>query len=70
MKKLQKLSKKINDLTMKIEEEYPELYQHLDETPVTIPNLEHPKMDTKSFSDYLESLQELLKHRIEEHKKG
>ena len=68
MKKLQNLFKEINDLTLKIEQEYPELYQYLDENPITIPGSEHPKLDTETFSDWLESLKALLKHHIETHK--
>tara|TARA_R110000868_G_scaffold90193_4_gene250642 strand:- start:28 stop:258 length:231 start_codon:yes stop_codon:yes gene_type:complete len=67
MKRLQELTKEINDLTLKIEQEYPELYQYLDENPITIPCCDYPKVDTKNFSNYLDSLQQLLKHHIESH---
>lgn len=65
MKRLQKIIKEISDLTLKIEQDHPELYQYLDENPVTIPNIEHPNMDTRTMSDWLESLKELLKQNIE-----
>ena len=67
MKRLQKLFIEINELTLKIEQEYPELYQYLDENPMTIPSSEHPELDTKTFADWLDSLKELLKHHIETH---
>lgn len=67
MKRLQELIKGINDLTLKIEQEYPELYQYLDENPITIPSKEHPNMDTKNFSVYLDSLKGILKHHVESH---
>ncbi|MCB0397352.1 MAG: hypothetical protein KDD36_11890 [Flavobacteriales bacterium] len=67
MKRLQDLTKEIYELTLKIEQEYPELYQYLDETPVTIPSYDHPKLDIKNFSDYLDSLKQLLEHHIENH---
>ncbi|MGM0478293.1 MAG: hypothetical protein ACQERC_03640 [Bacteroidota bacterium] len=67
MKRLQKLTKEINDLTMKIEQEYPELYQHLNETPIDIPSNDYSKLDTQNFSEYLDSLKEILKHHIETH---
>lgn len=67
MKKLQEISKDINDLTLIIEKNYPELYQYLDENPMTIPCCEHPELNAKTFSDYLNSLKELLKHHIETH---
>ena len=48
-----------------IEQDHPELYQYLDENPVTIPNIEHPNIDTRTMSDWLESLKELWKKNIE-----
>lgn len=68
MKRIQQLTKEINELTEKIEREYPELYRFIDENPITIPNLSHPKMDTGNFADYLDTLKELLRHEME--KKG
>tara|TARA_B100000508_G_scaffold137492_1_gene132146 strand:- start:14901 stop:15122 length:222 start_codon:yes stop_codon:yes gene_type:complete len=67
MKRLQELTKEINDLTLKMELEYPELYEFMNENPMTIPCCEHPELNTKNFSDYLDSLKELLKHHIETH---
>ena len=69
MKLLKELTKEINNLTLKIELEYPELYQYLDENPITIPCCDHHKVDTKYFSDYLDSLKQLLRHHIENHQK-
>lgn len=68
MKRLQQLSKEINELTLKIEQEYPELYRNLDENPVTIPQNNSSKLTTKSFADYLDSLKQILSHYIENHK--
>lgn len=65
MKKLQQLTKEINDLTLKIEQEYPELYQYLDENPIPLPEQDHEGIDTKNFSDYLDSLKALLEHYLE-----
>ena len=67
MKRIQELNKEINDLTLKIEQEYPELYRYLDENPITIPCCEHPEVNTKNFADWLDSLKQLLKHHIENH---
>ncbi len=69
MKQTHELLKEINEITLKIEQDYPELYQYLDENPITIPNLAHPKLDTKVFSEYLVSLKGLLQNHIESHKK-
>ncbi len=68
MKKLQQLTKEVNEMTLKIELEYPELYQFLNENPVTIPNAGHPVVNTQILSDYLDSLREILQHHIESHK--
>lgn len=65
MKEIQKINNEINELTLKIEQEYPELYQYLNENPVTVPCCENPELDTKVFSDWLESLKDLLKDFIE-----
>ena len=70
MKRLQELTREINRLTLKIEQEYPELYKYLDENPVTIPSNGDPEMTTKNFSDYLNTLKELLDNHIESHSKG
>lgn len=64
MKKIQKLTKEINELTLLIQEKYPELYQHLDENPEIIKG-KNDKLTTKNFSEYLESLKQLLKSKVE-----
>jgi hypothetical protein len=69
MKKMHELLKEINAITLKMEQEYPELYQYLDENPVTIPTDAHPHLDTKTFSNYLEALKNQLQNHIESHKK-
>lgn len=67
MKKMHTLLKEINAITLKIESDYPELYEHLDENPITLPNISHPKMDTQIFSEYLESLKALLENHLASH---
>jgi hypothetical protein len=69
MKRTHQLLIEINAITLKMEQEYPELYQYLDENPITIPNISHPNLDTKVFADYLEALKILLQNHIESHKK-
>ncbi len=64
MKRLQELSNEINNLTLMNELEYPELYQYLDENSITFTCFDHPKVNTKNFSDYLSSLKPLLKQHI------
>lgn len=67
MKRLQELTRQISELTVRIEQEYPELYRHLDENPLTLPGETHQEIDTHNLSDYLDSLKHLLEHRM---KKG
>lgn len=64
MKRLQELIKEISNLTLEIEEKYPELYRYLDENPISIPSAEHPQVDSKVLSGYLESLKTMLKNYI------
>ncbi|PNQ74810.1 hypothetical protein C1T31_01325 [Hanstruepera neustonica] len=60
MKSTQELLTEIARLIRDIETNYPEVYQYLDENPITIPNMEHPKVDRKELEDYLESLKQLI----------
>tara|TARA_R110001583_G_scaffold165055_1_gene317527 strand:+ start:3484 stop:3696 length:213 start_codon:yes stop_codon:yes gene_type:complete len=68
MKKLQEILSEITELTFKIENNYPELYQFLGENPLTIPSDNHPDINEKVMQDYLESLKQLLAHHLETHK--
>lgn len=66
---LQTVLAEISQLTKTIETNYPELYQFLDENPMTIPSESNPSIDKKILQDYLESLKQLLKHHVETHQK-
>ncbi len=68
MKKLQQLTKEINELTLRIEQDYPELYQYLDENPITIPDCETRELSVSSFVEYLDSLKSIFERYIESHK--
>lgn len=70
MKRLQELSKEINELTLKIEQDYPELYVFIEENPITIPNEEHPNMDIEVFTAYLHNLRDVLAKYIANHEQG
>ncbi|SMD46014.1 Uncharacterized damage-inducible protein DinB (forms a four-helix bundle) [Aquiflexum balticum DSM 16537] len=70
MKDLHKLIDEITKTTLLIESHYPELYCFLDENPITIPIENGSQIDENSLQNYLESLQQLLLHHIEEHKKS
>ncbi|AKA34274.1 hypothetical protein [Flagellimonas lutaonensis] len=67
MNDLKELLNEISDLTNTIETQYPELYQFLEEDPMTLPVARHPKVDKSTLEKYLQSLRELLKHHLETH---
>ncbi|TYA52193.1 hypothetical protein [Formosa maritima] len=69
MKTVKELLQNISELIRDIETNYPELYQYLDENPVTIPNMQHPKVTTEELENYLETLNDLLDKYKKEHKK-
>lgn len=68
MKTKQDLLKQITQLTYNIETNYPELYTFLLEDPSTIPSVEHPDINQDVLQDYLETLKQVSKHHIENHK--
>lgn len=61
MKTTQSLLTEISTLIRKIETEYPELYLHLDESPITIPDKKEPNVDNKALENYLQTLKDMLK---------
>ncbi len=69
MRTLGSILKEITQLTSNIETNYPELYQFLDENPITLSHGED-YLDTEAFSSYLESLKQQLKHYIQDHPAG
>ena len=68
MKDLHHILNEITELTTSIESNYPELYRSLEENPMTLPVSSHPHINKKVMQEYLESLMDLLKFYIEEHK--
>ncbi|NVK51128.1 MAG: hypothetical protein HWE09_15255 [Cyclobacteriaceae bacterium] len=66
MRTLQSLLREIMQLTTNIENNFPELYNKLNENPITIPSEKHPKIDQEVLQDYLESLKKLLREELEE----
>jgi len=61
---------KISLLTADIETNYPELYQFLEEEPITLPTDNHPNVDIGNMTAYLDSLQDKLTHYKENIGKG
>jgi hypothetical protein len=56
------LNSRILQISMKILEKHSELAEHLDEMPMTIPNMKNPEINIKILKDYLESLENILEH--------
>ncbi|MEP2508774.1 MAG: hypothetical protein ABJH72_05430 [Reichenbachiella sp.] len=49
MKQLRELKQEINSLTLKMKQEYPELYAYLDENPITLPNNQNPDLGVSTY---------------------
>ncbi len=54
------INNKILAITMKIQDEFPELSKYIAEMPVTIPNIEDPAINIDSLNEYYNSLNDLL----------
>ena len=61
MKTEKQLNAKILEMTMKIQERYPELSKYIAEMPITIPNSISPEINIKALQEYYDSLAILLK---------
>lgn len=68
MKKLHTLLTEITQLSTNIATNYPELYQFLNENPMTIPSVNHPEINEVVMQEYLRGLKDLLRHHLETHK--
>jgi hypothetical protein len=69
MKTEKELNEAILKITMKIRNDYPELSKYLLEMPVTIPDISNPEINSKTLTDYYESLENMLKKYIPNHNK-
>lgn len=61
------INAQIFELTLHIEEKYPELYTFLNEMPATIPAEKDPEINLKNLTDYFNSLKEMLEKYTLEH---
>jgi hypothetical protein len=61
------INNKIMALTMKIQEEYPELSKYISEMPITVPNIEDPAINIDSLNEYYNSLNDLLSKYSKSH---
>ena len=68
MENEEEINAKILEISLNIQEKYPELSRFLTEMPVTIPNKVHPHINLKNLKDYYLSLQVLLNKYIENQK--
>lgn len=68
MESEKELNFKILEITMTIQEKYPELSEYLGEMLVTIPDTESPEINVENLSAYFDSLTSLLENYIREHK--
>ena len=60
MKTANAISNDIVKMTLRIQEDFPELSKYIGEMPVTIPNVANPEITTDNLKDYSESLNELV----------
>ncbi|HSL88592.1 MAG TPA: hypothetical protein VK870_04785 [Ignavibacteriaceae bacterium] len=67
MESAKELNVKILDITMIIQEKYPELLKYLGEMPVTIPDKKSPEIDCKNLREYYDSLSSILENYAREH---
>ncbi len=61
------LNAKILKITLRIQDQYPELYKYLEEMPVSIPDKNNPKITLYALKQYYESLNSSLNKYILEH---
>jgi hypothetical protein len=66
MKTLATVLTEISEITNRIREEFPELYDLLEENKVSV-YTGGKKVDGNEFAQYLDSLKEKLEHYIENH---
>ena len=67
MESINDLNLKITNITMLIQEKYPELINFLNEIQITIPKEQSPEINISILKVYFNSLDTLLKDYILEH---
>lgn len=68
MKTEQQLNAEILEVTLTIQQKFPELTKFITEMPITIPDSAHPEISIKNLTDYCESLEALLANYSLDHK--
>ncbi|MBC7934484.1 MAG: hypothetical protein H7Y86_03870, partial [Rhizobacter sp.] len=64
----EEINKDILAITMKIEEQFPELSKYIAETPMEVSFGAAPETNLKNLQDYYETLDTLLKNYRKNHK--
>jgi hypothetical protein len=67
MKTEKDINEDILKITLKINDEFPELSKYISEMPITIPNSDTPEINAKNLEDYYNSLETLLKKYTKNH---
>ena len=63
----EELNASIMQYTAQIKELYPEVYENLNEVPITVPNTLSPEVKIKHLRDYLESLKVIMRRYEKTH---
>jgi hypothetical protein len=66
MKTVKEIEQDIIEITMKINSEFPELSKYISEMPLEVPDKNNMEISLKSFHDYYDSLEQLLKNYRDE----
>ena len=69
MKTEQEWNASILEITLKIQQHYPELSKYINEMPVSTPDVKHPEINIKNLQDYYESLKGILDQYGAQHPK-
>lgn len=69
METVKQLNEAILIMTLKIQNDYPELSKYLIEMPMTVPGAPNPEINIKILKDYYESLNSILKEYSPNHTK-
>jgi len=64
------INAKILKITLKISNDFPELYSYLEEMPVTIPYTNDPEINLNNLKKYYNSLEVMLKNYMLTHEKN
>lgn len=64
------LNTKILKITMRISNEFPELYSYIEEMPISVPHVKDPEINLNNLKKYYNSLETMLKNYTLTHDKN